>query len=178
MLQPDHLEFNTPEDNLEKEFRQNYPWLWLATLLGPLLLTILILLIIVIATDFRTLTNLLLMSAASLFLFGRFVILGGQDPDVAHLSESMSSLELFAMVFYLDIVVAMVLAFHLGFLFRIPVLGEKLQLLVRRSIHPATTSLDSASDIPGAHFICHIPPGCHRECRRSIFDVCLASHGG
>lgn len=122
--------FEATDDNLEKRFRRQYPMLWSATLFGPLALTIALLILIGIVAGWDYLGNLLVMAAASLWVFGRFVILGGTDPDVAEMTGKLSSLELFGMVLYLDIAVAAVLAFHLGFLFRLPWLGRKLQLLV------------------------------------------------
>lgn len=74
--------------------------------------------------------GLLTMVAAALWFFGRFVILGGHDADVAEYSGVMTSGELFVMVCYLDVVVAFFMAFHIGSLFRLPVIGPRIGGLV------------------------------------------------
>jgi hypothetical protein len=118
------------DDGLEVQFRKEHPVLWAVTLLGPLALTVSVLLTIGVVAGWDYLHKLVVMAVASLWLFGRFIILGGADPDVATATSNMSCGELFAMVVYLDVAIAIILAFHLGFLFRVPWLGPKIQLLV------------------------------------------------
>ncbi len=99
-------------------------------MLGPFLMTAAVLCAVWFVAGPDYVRRLLVMAVATLSIFGRFIILAGNDPDIAQLNESMNSTELFFMVFYLDVAVAMVLAFHLGFLFRLPVLGWRLKELI------------------------------------------------
>jgi uncharacterized membrane protein len=64
------------------------------------------------------------------FLLGRFVILGGEDPDAREALRFFSRFELLLMVFWLDLMTACVLAFHCGFLFKMPWIGRRLAGLV------------------------------------------------
>jgi hypothetical protein len=73
--------------------------------------------------------QLLGTALATFFLFGRFVILGGTDPGMEEISSFLTSGELFAMVVYMDVSVACVLAFHLGFLYRVPFIGPRVEAL-------------------------------------------------
>ncbi|MCA9074476.1 MAG: small multi-drug export protein [Planctomycetaceae bacterium] len=112
------------------DFRGEHPVFWATTLFGPLVVTAILLGFIGFVAGWGYLHRLVMMALASLWLFGRFIILGGADPDVASVASDMSSFELFAMVFYLDVATASVLAFHLGFLFQIPWLGPKIRILM------------------------------------------------
>jgi hypothetical protein len=58
------------------------------------------------------------------------VILGGSD-GAEGINAFLTAGELFAMVVWMDVVVASVLAFHLGFLYRIPYLGPRVEALER-----------------------------------------------
>jgi uncharacterized membrane protein len=117
-------------DDFEHSMRDAHPKLWALTLFGPFVLTFVLLSIIWMVAGPEYTKRLIVMAILTLWLFGRFIILGGRDPDVAEVAGSMSSLELFAMVLYLDVAIAMVLAFHLEFLFKLPLIGQKLKALI------------------------------------------------
>lgn len=117
-------------DYMERTFRDEHPFVWTATLIGPFVFTVGLLIVIGAIAGIDYVQRLGVMTLASMWLFGRFIILGGADPDVAQVAGAMDSWELFAMVLYLDVAVAMVLACHLGFLYRLPYVGPKLEALV------------------------------------------------
>lgn len=116
-------------ESLERLYSRHHAVLWTLTLFGPIVLTLVLMVVVGTVAGWDYLRQLLLMAVASLWIFGRFIILGGSDPAVASVAGSISSYELFAMVLYLDVAVAMVLAFHLEFLFKVPWIGPKIQLL-------------------------------------------------
>ena len=110
-------------------FRREHPFWWWVTLIGPALATIVALLLIghLRGADFAW--RLVGTAFATFFFFGRFVILGGSSGEVGDIHAFMTNGELFAMVFWMDMVVASVLAFHLGFMYRIPFLGPRIAAL-------------------------------------------------
>lgn len=118
--------------SFEKSFREDYPLIWGSTLVGPLLVTLLILIGLGIGYGWETPQRLVLASLATFFFFGRFVILIGQDPT--SISETpawfsdlgLSPGQLFGMVTYMDVLTALFVTFHMGFLFRLPMLGPKI----------------------------------------------------
>lgn len=74
---------------------------------------------------------------ATFFIFGRFIVLVGTE-GAAAVSETaeqgfkvlLSPGELFAMVTYMDFMVALFVTFHMGILFRLPNIGPKIAMLV------------------------------------------------
>jgi uncharacterized membrane protein len=62
--------------------------------------------------------------------FGKFVILGGSEGELLEVREFYTAEQLVVLVLYMDVMTACVLTSHLGFLFRLPVLGGKLKTLV------------------------------------------------
>jgi uncharacterized membrane protein len=127
-----HLRRQLRDSYLEFEmgFRRVHPVLWWSSLLGPLVVSALVLLAIFLVTGADYTRRLLTMAAAALWFFGRFVILGGHDPDVARYSGGITSGELFCLVLYLDVMVAFLLAFHIGYLLRLPLVGPRVGALV------------------------------------------------
>jgi uncharacterized membrane protein len=112
---------------------------WCFTLLLPITLTIVVVIGIALIQGPNAAYKFIIAGVATAFVLGRFVILFGQStqaapPPVEEGSfwyemyrelATISSLELFLLVTYLDFVVAAFLAFHLGFMFRIPFFGPK-----------------------------------------------------
>lgn len=114
------------DDEFEKNFRANYPFLWKATLLGPLLLTVIILGILYVTMGPAYVHRLVATALTTFFFFGRFVILAGAgDQEIAAIQGFFSAELLFVMVVYMDFLVATLLVFHASFLFRIPWLGSR-----------------------------------------------------
>ncbi|MDF1615548.1 small multi-drug export protein [Desulfurivibrio dismutans] len=111
--------------------RRDNPFLWYLTLLGPFLLTVAIIATLYLLHGWPYVRGLLLSALAVFFFFGRFVILGGNATDgLEDAARFFSPGELALLVFYMDAMVASLLAFHIGFLFRLPFFGDHLRLLV------------------------------------------------
>ena len=119
-------------------------FVWFFTLIGPFALSLGLLVRFYLEHGWPLVKSLLLAAAAVFFFFGRFVILGGSSSSadevgrgvddvmqeaVQEAARFFSSGELAFLVFYMDIMVACLLAFHIGFLYRLPLLGQKLKEL-------------------------------------------------
>lgn len=117
-----------PSDGFEEAFRRDYPLVWFGTLVGPFVLTGVLLLCLWAWLGGEYVAWLLGTAAATFFLLGKFVILGGGEGvanGAFHTSE-----ELALLVFYLDMMTATLLVFHVDFLFRLPWVGGKLRALM------------------------------------------------
>lgn len=112
-------------EEFEASFRRKYPALWLATLVGPFVLTVAILFLLGLFHGWGYVGKLLTTAVVTFFGAGRFVILGGNTRAVPFSSEF-----LFAMVTYMDLMVAILLSFHIGFMFKAPLIGPKVSELV------------------------------------------------
>lgn len=118
--------------------QQKLGFVWFFTLIGPFALTIGVLVFLYLQHGWLYVKTLLLTASAVFFLIGRFVILGGTSGPgadetlqevVQQATRFFSPGELALLVFYMDVMVACLLAFHIGFLFRLPYLGNKLREL-------------------------------------------------
>jgi hypothetical protein len=114
----------------EGEFRRRHPLLWASTLYGPPLLTLGILVMLVLVTGWAFTAKIITSTTIALFLLGRFIILSGVEGAFNDTTASLTSGHLFAIVTYLDVMTALVLAFHIGFLFKVPYLGPRIAALV------------------------------------------------
>lgn len=123
-------DFVTELADSENRLWKRHRLTWWLTLGGPVVLTIGILLVVDMLAGQEMVAKLVTTALAGMFLFGRFIILAGHDPEVAAVSGGFSSGQLFLMVFYLDLVVAVVLIFHAGFLFRLPWFGSRATALI------------------------------------------------
>jgi uncharacterized membrane protein len=105
----------------EKNFYRNYFPLWLGTLIGPGILTAIILgvLYVVHINDPAYFWKIANAAFWSFVLFGRFTI-------VASSSLGLPPVHLFWMVTYQDIMVALFFAFHVGYMYRLPWVGPKI----------------------------------------------------
>jgi len=82
--------------------------------------------------DWQMPRNYLWGALATFFIFGRFVILIGQDGQA--ISEApgwfaelgLTPEQLFGLVTYMDVLIALFVAFHMGVLFRLPWVGSKI----------------------------------------------------
>ncbi len=117
--------------DFEKLFRKQYPVIWISTLLAPIVVTAIVLGILYFANGSLYVGKVLSHAGLTFFVFGRFIILLGMSdkPDTGH-DISMEPYELFAMVTYMDFITALFVAFHMGFLFKLPWVGEKIAALV------------------------------------------------
>jgi uncharacterized membrane protein len=114
--------------------------LWLFTLLLPIGLTAIVVGLIALIQGPKAAYSFVIAAIATATLFGRFIILFGQSPEavvaeyepgsfwyeILQELSKVSSVELFLLVMYLDLVVAAFLAFHLGFIFKVPYVGPKI----------------------------------------------------
>jgi hypothetical protein len=114
----------------EDEFRRRHPMLWAATLYGPIVITLGILVALIITAGWSFTQKIITYTALALFILGRFIILSGDDGAVHETDGMLSASQLFAIVTYLDLMTALVLAFHIGFLFKVPYVGPRIAALV------------------------------------------------
>lgn len=117
-------------DRAEERLWRRHRLVWWTTLVGPLLVTVVILSGVNAFTGAEYTTRLITTALTGVLLFGRFIILGGHDSEVAALTGSFSSGQLFLMVTYLDLMAGILLIFHAGFLFRLPWFGSRATSLV------------------------------------------------
>ncbi|NQV25276.1 MAG: small multi-drug export protein [Rhodopirellula sp.] len=117
-------------EHAEEQLWRRHRLLWWTTLLGPVAVTAGILLGINVFSGAEYTMRLLTTALTGVLLFGRFIILAGHDSEVAAVTGSLTSGQLFLMVTYLDLTVAILLIFHAGFLFRLPWFGSRAASLV------------------------------------------------
>lgn len=114
----------------EGAFRRKHPWVWATTLFGPPVVSGGLLVFLLYYGGWAFTSRLVTTTAIALWLLGRFVILSGTDDGINDFEGSLSSLQLFLLVTYLDLMTALVLAFHIGFLFRLPYIGPRVAALI------------------------------------------------
>lgn len=117
-------------ESFEGSFRKNSPLLWWGTLVGPFVVTGLLLLLFSVIYGWEWVGKLAGAATIAFFFFGRFIILGGKDHGADQVTAFLSPEALFGLMTYLDLLVAVVLSFHIGFMFKIPLLGPKVSELV------------------------------------------------
>lgn len=119
--------------SFESSFRSRFPMLWLSTLLAPVVVTFVLLVVLGFTQGWDYPQKLIGHALATFFIFGRFIVLVGTEGASAA-KESFKVLlspgELFAMVSYMDFMVALFVTFHMGILFRLPNIGPKIAMLV------------------------------------------------
>lgn len=123
-------------EEFETSLRRERPMVWWATLCGPFVITAAVLSAIGIVAGMAMVGRTVFAAAATFFIFGRFAILLGSDAsaaadaaanvEAAEYVRFLTSEELFALVTYMDFMTALLIAFHIGFLFRLPWAGPKL----------------------------------------------------
>lgn len=117
--------------HFEEGFRKDYPLFWLMTLVGPIVLTAAILIGLGLFFGWDYSYSVVVHAFLTFFVFGRFIVLLGMPDAVQQAYEiTMHAGELFALVTYMDVMVAMFVTFHMGFLFRFPYVGPKIAALV------------------------------------------------
>jgi uncharacterized membrane protein len=114
----------------EADFRREHPLVWGGTLFGPFILSGMLLLSLLFCGGWDFAFRLVVNTALALWLVGRFIILSGVEGGVSDFDGALSSLQLFLLITYLDIMTALVLAFHIGFLFRLPIIGPRVAALI------------------------------------------------
>ena len=116
-------------NEFEFSFRKNYPSIWWSSLLGPLAITIFVLVTLGLVFGWNYPQKLISHAVLTAAFFGRFVILVGMEGDVQN-KVTLQPSELFGLVTYMDFMTAIFVTFHMGFVFRLPVVGDKIGMLV------------------------------------------------
>lgn len=119
--------------DLEKDYRHDHPFAWWTALVGPVVITALVLLCVYLFQGADKAYSYVLASMSAFFFFGRFIILLGQDQpneDAMFFLKHLDARNLFMMLTYMDVIVAMFVAFHMGIVFRIPWVGPKIADMV------------------------------------------------
>lgn len=117
--------------DFELSFRQNYPLIWITTLIGPALITIALLVFLGLVIDWTYPQKLISHAFLTAAFLGRFVILVGMEGEThEEFGITLQPSELFGLVTYMDFMTAIFVAFHMGILFRLPIIGEKIAMLV------------------------------------------------
>ncbi len=118
----------------ERSFRRNYPLLWILTFAGPAIFTVALLVMLGLINGWDYPSTIISHAVMTFFIFGRFVIMLGMPDSQASADQGYDILlspgELFAMVTYMDVMVALFVTFHMGVIFRLPKIGEKIAALV------------------------------------------------
>ena len=130
-IDTDSEELASEASRFEKNFRRERPVLWWGTLVGPLAAPLVLVILITMRRGWDYTTQLLGTAVFSFFVFGRFIIiLGGETEENGN--GFFSPETLVAMVMTMDLITASLIAFHAGFLWRLPVVGSRLQALVKQ----------------------------------------------
>ncbi len=120
--------------DLETDYRHDHAVAWWVALIGPVLITALILGCVYVIQGPEVVYSYFCAAATAFFLLGRFIILIGQnepDPNAKFVFlEHLDARNLFVMLTYLDTMVAMFVAFHMGIVFRIPWVGRRIRDIV------------------------------------------------
>ena len=118
------------------DYRKSHPVAWWLALIGPFLITAVLLGLIALIQGPDLAYSYATAAISAFLFFGRFIILIGQSepnaegiPFLKHLSAS----NLFVMLTYMDTMVAMFVAFHIGIIFRLPWIGPRIQGIISDS---------------------------------------------
>jgi len=114
-------------EHFEQRFRREQFGLWLLSLVGPWLATAAYLGIYFALFGAKKTWALAIAAALAFGAAGRFIIpLQQTIPNLGEWSRMLTPEEMFWWVSFQDIMVALFLAVHIGFMFRIPYLGHKI----------------------------------------------------
>ncbi|MEK6235447.1 MAG: hypothetical protein N2C14_12135, partial [Planctomycetales bacterium] len=121
-------------DDLKVSYRKAHPIAWWTSLLTPFAATAAILVALGLVYGWGFAGQLVFAAGLTFFILGRFVILlsNTADADVAAAEgmEAVSFLDsgqLFLLVTYMDFMCALFVSFHMNGLFKIPLVGSKLE---------------------------------------------------
>ena len=119
----------SPEDVLaELAKRKDPPSVWWTSLVGPLAATLVLLLMIGMLQGWKVAGSYVAAAATAFFALGRFVIVIGGEKYL--FLKHLHATHLFWMLTWLDMMVAIFVAFHMTILFKIPWAGSRLKGLV------------------------------------------------
>ncbi len=111
------------------EFHREHPTLWLLSLVMPFAITAMVLGSIWFLAGWDFAWMLMVKAGITFFGAGRFIILTGGDTGNDAALSFMTRGQLFAMVTYMDVLVAALLVVHAGIIFRIPKFGPAMASL-------------------------------------------------
>ena len=110
------------------------PMVWWTSLVGPAVASAILLTAIGLLQGWNITLSYLTAAATAFFALGRFVIiLGGEtanQEDQYFFLKHLNATNLFWMLTWMDMMVAIFVTFHMAILFRIPWAGKRLQELV------------------------------------------------
>ena len=120
-------------DDLEKNYRHTHPIGWWMGLVGPVLFTVILLALVTAFQGPEVALSYIGAAGAAFFLLGRFIIILGQtapDQESWGFLKYLDAGNLFVMLTYMDVMVAMFVAIHMGIVFRIPWVGPRIEDIV------------------------------------------------
>ncbi len=113
--------------------QQDTSSVWWSSLIGPVVATLLLLLAIGLLQGWNIAGSYVAAAATAFFALGRFVIIiGGEtaNQDQHFFLKHLHATHLFWMLTWIDMMVAIFVAFHMAILYKIPWAGSRLQDLV------------------------------------------------
>lgn len=110
----------------EVSFRHRYPLIWLLSVIIPPALTATILGLLAVTQGGEYVRSLCVAGLMTFFGLGRFAIPTLPQLDWLNVTKEHA----FLLVSYMDLMVALIIPFHIGILFRIPGIGPKVSALV------------------------------------------------
>ncbi|MFK7768847.1 MAG: small multi-drug export protein [Mariniblastus sp.] len=119
--------------DLEKDYRHTHPVAWWMALTGPVVITAFVLGLVYVFQGPKVVSSYLAAAATAFFAAGRFIILlGANEPNAEGWGflKYLDAQNLFVMLTYMDVIVAMFVAFHMGIVFRLPWVGPKIRDIV------------------------------------------------
>lgn len=120
--------------DFEKEYRHDHKVAWWLALVGPIVITAILLGVIYLVQGPKVVFSYLSAAATAFVLLGRFIILLGAseaDPEKGFgFLRYLDARNLFFMLTYLDVMIALFVAFHMGIVFRLPWVGQKIADMV------------------------------------------------
>lgn len=132
-ISPDEIQSGAMDEVLTDFTEQkDPPIVWWAALVGPVLATLAALVMVYFVSGWPFVTGFVTAAATAFFVTGRFIILLGaeQAAEGKTFLKLLTPTHLFVMLTWLDMMVAIFVAFHMAVLFRVPWAGEKLKGLV------------------------------------------------
>jgi len=118
------------------EYRKSHPVAWWLSLIGPVLITTVLLGLIALIQGPDLAYSYATAAISAFLFFGRFIILIGQsepNAEAIFFLKHLSASNLFVMLTYMDTMVAMFVAFHIGIIFRLPWVGPRIQSIISDS---------------------------------------------
>jgi uncharacterized membrane protein len=132
-------QFHWPDVKVEgvgADYRKSHPVAWWLALVGPVVISAALLGCIALIQGFDVAYSYAAAAVSAFLFLGRFIILIGQNEpnaDSIFFLKHLTASNLFVMLTYMDTMVAMFVAFHMGIIFRLPWVGPRIQGVVSDS---------------------------------------------